>query len=350
MPMKLREIAAEAKVSLASVSLVLNGKPGIGSEKREKIARLLRENGYQVRALADAPAASSQNILFLKYSKHSYLVNGNPGFVTQIIDAVDQECQKHSYDLLITAFQDFGSIHLAELLEKPATLGVILLGTEIENADMAVFAGCRKPLVVVDNSLPQLPFNIVTMHNEEAIFSAVKHLLDLGHRRVGFLANSIPANNDLERLAAFKKALAAYGGSFEKELFYSIFPTMDGASKSVSRLLSQGTRFPSALVANNDSIAIGAMRAFKSKGLRVPQDISIVGFDGQPFAALSEPPLTTIAVSCGEIGRWAVHILHEQIQGRGGALCKMQVCTRFIRRESTAPYQIPRSHPCLFPE
>lgn len=348
--MKLREIAAEARVSLSSVSLVLNGKPGISPEKREKIARLLRENGYQVRTMADTPAVSFRNILFLKYSKHSYLVNGNPGFVTQIIDAVDQECRKHNYDLLITAFQDFRSIHLPEMLEKPATLGVILLGTEIQNADMAAFSDCQKPMVVVDNSLPRLPFNIVTMHNEEAIFSAVKHLLNLGHRHVGFLANSIPANNDLERLAAFKNALAAYGGSFEKDLVYSIFPTMDGACESVSQLLFQGTRFPSALVANNDSIAIGALRAFKNRGLRIPQDISLVGFDGLPFAALSEPPLTTISVSCGEIGRWAVQILHEQIQGRSTALCKMQVCTRFTQRESTAPYHIPREHPLLLPE
>lgn len=348
--MKLREIAAAAGVSLASVSLVLNGKPGIGPEKRKKITQLLRENGYQVRTPAGRPGASFQNILFLKYSSHSYLVNGNPGFVTQIIDAVDQECRKHGYDLLITAFNDFGAIHLEELLEKPATLGVILLGTEIQNADMAAFSGCEKPIVVVDNGLPQLPFNIVTMHNEEAVFSAVKHLLDLGHRHVGFLANSIPANNDLERLAAFKGALAAYGRPFEEGLVYPIFPTMDGARESVSRLLAQGVRLPSALMANNDSIAIGALRAFRDHGLHVPQDLSIVGFDGLPFAALSEPPLTTVSVSCGEIGRWAVHILHEQIQGRSTAPCKARVCTRLTLRESTAPYHIPRAHPLLLPE
>lgn len=348
--MRLREIAAETGVSLTSVSLVLNGKPGVSPEKREKIAQLLLENGYQIRTLSSGTDFSFKNIHFLKYSKHSYLVNGNPGFVTQIIDSVNQECRKYGYTMLITAFDDFNSIHLEELLEKPTTQGVILLGTEIQNADMAAFSGCTKPMVVVDNSLPQLPFNTVTMNNEDAIFSAVRHLLDLGHRHIGFLANSIPANNDLERISAFKNALAAYGCPFEEKLVYSIFPTMDGAKESVSKLLEQGTQFPSALVANNDSIAIGALGAFKEHGLRIPQDISLVGFDGLPFAAISDPPLTTVSVACGDIGRWAVHILHEQIQGRSTALCKARIYTQLTARESTAPYHTPRDHRLLLPE
>lgn len=348
--MKLREIAVATGVSLTSVSLVLNGKPGVSPEKREKIAQLLLENGYQLRAQSSGADTSFKNIHFLKYSKHSYLVNGNPGFVTQIIDSVDQECRKYGYIMLITAFDDFNSIRLDELLENPSTQGIILLGTEIQNQDMTAFSGCTKPMVVVDNSLPQLPFNIVTMHNEDAISSAVRHLLDLGHRHIGFLANSIPANNDLERIAAFRNALFSYGCPFEEDLVFSIFPTMDGAKESISKLLEMGAKFPSALVANNDSIAIGALRAFKEHGLRVPQDISLVGFDGLPFASVSDPPLTTVSVSCGDIGRWAVHILHEQIQGRSTALCKARVCTQLTVRESTTPYHTPREHPLLLSE
>lgn len=348
--MKLREIAAKTGVSLTTVSLVLNGKPGVSPEKRSKIAQLLRENGYQLRSLDSSADASVKNIHFFKYSDHSYLVNGNPGFVTQIIDSVDQECRKHGYNLLITAFNDFNSIRLDELLNKGATQGVILLGTEIRDTDMSVFSTCTKPIVVVDNSLPQLPFNIVTMHNEDAVFSSVKHLLELGHRHIGFLANSIPANNDLERQAAFQNALQAYGHSFEPDLVFPIFPTMDGAKESVSQLLAQRTRFPSALVANNDSIAIGALRAFKNHGLSIPQDISIVGFDGLPFTAVSEPPLTTVTVSCNDIGRWAVNILHDQIQGRSTSPCKVRICTKLTVRESTAAYHPPRQHPLLLPE
>ena len=119
--MKMRDIADAAGVSLTAVSLVLNGKPGIGEEKRALVTRLLRENGYQLRAGdMSGHSHSHSNLCFLKYSKHSYLVNGNPGFVTQIMDAAGEECRRHGYNLLVTAFNDFSALNLPELLQSPA--------------------------------------------------------------------------------------------------------------------------------------------------------------------------------------------------------------------------------------
>ena len=346
--MKLREIAKTAQVSLTAVSMVLNGKAGVGTEKREEVERLLRENGYRLRPSCEEEP-SSKNILFLKYSKHAYLVNGNPGFVTQIMDAMEKECRKHGYNLLITAFDDLGSAGPAELLQRESTKGAILLGTEVDNEDMAAFAGIDKPLVVVDNGLPTLPFSAITMNNRDAIFAAVGHLLELGHRRVGFLYNSIPSNNDRARRAAFEEAMAFYGRRFEPALVYSVFPTMDRSRASVAELLRQGVRFPTALVANNDCIAIGAVQAFKEQGLRIPEDISITGFDGLPFSAMSEPPLTTVNVPCGEIGSWAVHLLHEAVKGRSHASCKLLVGTELLVRSSTGPYHAPANLTFLLP-
>ncbi len=335
--MKLRDIACAAGVSLTTVSLVLNGKPGVGPEKRRVVAQLLRDNGYEPRSFDSGSDAAFKTIHFLKYIKHSYLVNGNPGFVTQIVDAVEQECRRNGYNLLITAIQEPDPAWLAELTDNPAAQGVILLGTEIENADMAAFHNFKKPLVTVDNALPGLPFSTITMNNEQAIFSLVAHLVGLGHRRIGFLENSIPSGNDRERRAAFQDALLAHGLDFDPSLIYPIFPTMDGAGASIAELLAHGVSFPPALVANNDSIAIGALRAFKQHGLRIPEDISLTGFDGLPFAAVSEPPLTTVSVPCREIGRWAVHMLQEKIAGRSAAVCKLRVNTALIPRDSTAP-------------
>ena len=347
--MKLRDIADAAGVSLTTVSLVLNGKVGVSPEKREQIKSLLLENNYHIRS-PQGSDSSNNNIRFLKYSKHSYLVNGNPGFVTQIMDAVEKECRKHNYNLLITAFDDFRSINLEELLGNPATKGVILLGTEIANEDMAVFSKIGKPMVVVDNGLPQLPFSTVTMNNKDAIFIAIQHLLELGHRHIGFLYNSLPSNNDLERRQAFEDALRFYGHPFEPELVFSIFPTMDGARQSVAELLQKNMRFPTALVANNDSIAIGAIRALQDGGLNIPRDISVTGFDGLPFSTMAEPPLTTVNVPCSDIGYWAVRILHERIKGRSTSHCKMLVGTSFAVRGSTDAYHSPRVHPNLLEE
>lgn len=336
--MKMREIADVAGVSLTAVSLVLNGKPGIGEAKREQIACLLQENGYQLRA-ADAPKRphSQSNLCFLKYSKHSYLVNGNPGFVTQIMDAAGEECRRHGYNLLVTAFSDFSAVNLPELLESPSTGGVILLGTELAEADMAHFAGIEKPFVIVDNALDHLPYSSVTMNNADAVFGAVSYLYELGHRKIGFLYNSIPSSNDLARRTAFEASLRQLSLPFSEELVCRVFPTMDGARKSFGALLDGGISLPSAFLANNDSIALGVMRAMQERGIRVPEDVSVIGFDGLPFSAMSDPPLTTVNVPCADIGRWAVDTLHQQIRGRIRATSKILVSTHLHIRKSTAP-------------
>lgn len=336
--MKMREIADAAGVSLTAVSLVLNGKPGIGEEKRALVIRLLQENGYQIRP-EDAPQQrihAHSNLCFLKYSKHSYLVNGNPGFVTQIMDAAGEECRRHGYNLLVNAFTDFSSINRAELIDTATTGGVILLGTEIEREDLAYFDGLQKPFVIVDNALERLPFSSVTMDNASAVFGAMEYLYSLGHRKIGFLYNSIPSSNDNARRDAFEAATRQLGLSYSDELICRVFPTMDGARKSFGEALDRGFALPTAFLANNDSIALGAMRAMQERGIRVPEDISVIGFDGLPFSAMSEPTLTTVDVPCADIGRWAVNIVHQQMRGRIRTTCSIRVSTQLHIRKSTA--------------
>ena len=317
--MKMREIADAAGVSLTAVSLVLNGKPGIGDEKRALVTRLLQENGYQIRP-EDAPQRihAHSNLCFLKYSKHSYLVNGNPGFVTQIMDAAGEECRRHGYNLLVNAFSDFSAINRAELIDTATTGGVILLGTEIEREDLSYFDGLQKPFVIVDNALERLPFSTVTMDNAGAVFEAVEYLRSLGHRKIGFLYNSIPSSNDNARRDAFEAAIHQLGLSYSDDL------------------ICRGIALPTAFLANNDSIALGAMRAMQERGIRVPQDISMIGFDGLPFSAMSEPTLTTVDVPCTDIGRWAVNIIHQQMRGRIRTTCSIHVSTQLHIRKSTA--------------
>ena len=248
---------------------------------------------------------------------------------------------------MIRTFDDFDGIDLGEIFTNPSVMGGILLGTELENADMQYFKGLDMPLVVVDNSLPLLPYSTVTMDNRSAIFSAVAHLAEQGHRRIGFLYNAMPSNNDRERRRAYEDALKFYGIPFEEELVYSVFPTMDGAMESVTAMLRQGQGFPRALIGNNDSIAFGALRAFQEAGLRIPEDISITGFDGLPLSSISQPPLTTVNVPCSELGAWAVRLLHEIIKGRCTSSCKIQVETELIPRGSTTFFRNPRQHPLL---
>lgn len=338
--MKLKEIAAQAHVSPAAVSLVLNGKEGVGAEKRQLISRLLEEHGYQVSpwgVTKGQSAAPKEKLLFIKYRRHGMLVDGNPGFVNAIVDAIGLACAERQSPLQIFSC---GQAQLPTLIETVAAAeadGVLFLGTELAEEDVRYLSAITVPMVVLDACLPKEQISCVTMNNYDAVFSSVQHLVSLGHRQIGFIANGCPSSNCRERERAFHAAVEREGLPRNGKWIYAVQPTSDGAYRCMCDLLNQGAAFPSALVINNDSIALGVMKAWKEHGLRIPQDISVVGFDGISYAAFSDPPLTTVEVPCAEMGIWAVRMLCSRIQYPFSAATKMMVSTRLLVRESTAP-------------
>lgn len=338
--MKLREIAAQAGVSLTTVSLVLNGRPGVSAAKRSAILQLLEENGYTNRIRKED--ASRRSICFLRYIDHGHLVNGNPGFSSQILDAVEKRCRQRGYTLQVATV--YKSQHddtgLLPLLLSPAVEGVIVLATELSDEDACAISGIPKPYVALDNLLPGRDCTCITMNNRDSILEAVQHLHGLGHEDIGFLYSSLPCFNDIHRRRAYVYALERLGLPVREELIFSVFPTMDGACQSVRSLLDSGVRFPSALIANNDCIAIGAMRAFRELGLRIPEDISVIGFDGLPFSAVSDPPLSTIEVPCAELGRLSADLLLDNLANPRSTHLKVMMNTRLLLRSSTGPAPI----------
>ncbi|MGE5613891.1 MAG: LacI family DNA-binding transcriptional regulator [Bacillota bacterium] len=345
--LKLKEIASLANVSPATVSLVLNNREGVSSEKRRMIQEILEKNGYNINrefGLKTKKDVKKKSINFIKFKRHGLLVDGNPGFVNAIIDAVEKECRRQGHNLVMTAVGEnqLGEVH--RLIEQDSTDGVLLLGTELTEEYIQYFSNVPVPMVIIDNYMPMLECNCITMNNEEAIFRSVSLLASLNHPKIGFIANALPTNNCNARRMAYEYALVKHGYTFDPSLVYTVHPTPDGAYQSVRNMLEKGTKFPSALVANNDSIALGAMKAFKEYKIRIPEDISIVGFDGIPFSTISDPPLTTMEVSCLEIGVWAVRILCDRIQYPFSSITKMQVGTRLLERNSTAPYNPRRSN------
>ena len=329
--LKFREIAALANVSPAAVSIVYKGRPGVGSQKRKEIAELLTQNGYVVSPLT-APVQGS--IRFLKYIKHSYLVDGNTGFVNAIIDSVEQECRLLGYDLLITTVNSSNLAETLQMLRQSPPDGVLLLGTEMDSGDFPAFQSLACPIVVVDNPMENETVSSVTMDNRGAIYESVRYLRGLGHSKIGFLSNEIPSSNCRCREKAFSQAMQDEGLSRDSAPVYPVLPTLMGAYSTVRRYLEQGVLFPSAVIANNDCIALGAAKALKESGLRIPEDISLTGFDGIQFSEISEPPLTTIQVPCHEIGAAALKLLCRHIADAGFIPRKVLLTAKLIERES----------------
>jgi DNA-binding LacI/PurR family transcriptional regulator len=343
--MNIKEISKIAEVSPSAVSLVLNNRTGVGAEKRELIKRLLMENGYSI---SDRPVAETgKNIRFLKYTKHSMLVDGNPGFVSSIIDAMEEECRRQHYNLMMSSFTHRQIDEIAGLLRDDPCIGIIVMGTELSSEDFPFLGALSTPLVVVDNPLSFCNVNSVTMENHRSIFAAMSYLQGLGHRKIGFISNALPSGNCRERLIAYRESLDLLGIAFDPSIVYAVNPTPEGAHKSMSDLIAAGSHFPTALVANNDSIAIGSIKAFHDFGIQVPRDVSIIGFDNIPFSTMCTPPLTTIGVSRTDIGIWAVRLLLDRIKSPHSPTAKIQVGTKLIERGSTAPFKGGSSSPYI---
>ena len=335
--MNLKEIAKAAKVSPSTVSLVLNDKGGVSPRTREHVATLLCENGYNINY--HKPEVQQKSIRFLKYSRHSHLVNGNAGFVSAIIDAVEKETRLLGYNLVMTVFGENNISEVFDLVRNQPLCGIILLATEMEEADYAYLHDIPVPIVVVDNYMDFHSFNCVDMNNTESTFAAVRHLAGLGHPRIGYLYNKMPSSNCRARRAAYEAALRSLGIPYDPALVYPMHPTLSGSYEDTLNMLRQGVSFPSALVATNDSIALGAVKAFKESGIRVPGDVSVIGFDDIPFSAIADPPLTTMKVSCKDIGMWAVRLLCDRIDYPDSPVAKIQIGAQLIVRESTGPYR-----------
>lgn len=335
--MTLKDIAKQANVSPSTVSLVLHNKPGVSKKTRKHISRMLLENGYNINF--EKHDSIQRSIRFLKYSKHSLLVNGNAGFVTAIIDAVEKESRLQGYNLVMTVFGENNIAEVFEMVRKKPLDGIIFLGTELEQKNLVYLRELPVPIVVVDNLLKLENFNCITMNNYESIYTAVKYLVDLGHARIGYLYSTMPSSNCAARRAAFESSMNKLGIHFDPELIYCLHPTLSGSYECTLKLLKSGVSFPPALVANNDSIALGAIKAFKEFGINVPDSISIIGFDDIPFSAIADPPLTTMRVSCKDIGIWTVRLLCDRINYPNAPVAKIQIGTELVVRNSTCEYQ-----------
>ena len=331
--MNLKEIAKVANVSPSTVSFVLNNTGQVGEETRKKVSALLTENGYTVSPYYRNKI--TKNFRFIKFIDHAMLVQENTGFVSDIIEAIYKETKRMGYSLEMTAANKDNIAQIAEAAGADDSDGIILLGTELEPEHAKYFSDLQKPVVVVDNHMTMMNFNAVVMNNYESIKMAVDHLVSLGHREIGYIYNNTPSSNCRARFNAFKQIMADMELDLPDSNIFIASPTLTWAYDDILGMLKNGVKFPKAMLTTNDSMAIGAIKAFNEMGFSVPKDISIIGFDDIAFSTIVEPALTTIKVPCADIGVWAVRLLSDRVNYPEAAPAKIEVSTELVVRGST---------------
>lgn len=329
MKVGIKTISELSGFSIATVSNVLNNKGSISRDTKEKVLQIAHEVGY-------IGKEKISNIQLVVYKKHGQVVGDTP-FFSALIEGIESTCRVCGFQMEICNINK-SSIDYDELLYQvlhTQSTAILLLATELLAEDVAVFEQSLSPVLVLDSWYPKLNFSSVTINNIDSVQNAVEYLIGKGHIEIGHIKSSYLIQNFREREYGFLKALELNGISRNDSYDISLTPTMDGAYRDMKDFLqSQHPKLPTAFFADNDIIALGAMKALQETGIRIPQDISIIGFDDLPFCEISSPSLTTIKVDKEQMGSMAVKMLIDYIINGNSRPFKLSVSTEFIERES----------------
>ncbi len=302
----MRDLAKLCGVSPSTVSIVLNNKKGVSEETRRRVLIESERHGY---SLPKRKISTKKNVLLLKFYKTGMFVEENQGFITMIINAIEDQLRRENYGMTTYAANQDLKQALASV-DYSEYCGVIIIATEMLGEDYALLREIPISFVVVDNTVPGHKYTSVCMNNRENVWYALNYCKDSGHLNLGYLGSKAPAENFNERYAAFKEFTGALDIEFTKEHEFRVTPTLVGAHNDFGEILKDAPSLPSCFFAENDTIALGVMKALQEAGYRIPNDVSIIGFDDIPYASVSLPALTTIHVQRDVIGRLAVfHLL-----------------------------------------
>jgi len=331
----LADVARHARVSPATVSRVLNNSAPVRDDVRARVLAALTALRYEAPSsrrssstLENAVVLLIPDILNPYFAEMARGIEDEArgdGLMTVLVDTTEDP--EHEEQVLRT-------------LGRQPLGGVILCGSRLPSERLlAAWTKYRVPMVVVNRSLrhPDIPCVIVDWAN--ATYRATRHLFDLHHTRIAVITEPPAAEAAEARLRGIKTALAEAGLTLPPEWAISSLPNESGGFQAMNSLLSLPPRDrPTAVIVYNDIMALGALHAARAQHLRVPEDISVIGFDDIPMAAHANPPLTTIAQPKYRMGRLAMQLLRRVMQGQpspGEGYALME--SPLIVRESTGP-------------
>jgi LacI family transcriptional regulator len=328
------DVAKVANVSKMTVSRVLNGQTGVSDETRQRILDTIETLGYVANPAARTLRGSSRVI--------GLVVPGlTSPYMGEVIQGLSSAAEQLDYGLMLytQGSSDDNIIsrttYYASLLSNGLADGVVLVVPYNYEVLIESFKKHSLPYVIIDHHSMTENEPAVTATNRKGVLDAMRHLLALGHRRIGFITGRMSLGCSEDRLQGYRDGLAEVGLSFDAELVCEgDFLQQTGFRKTVE-LLSVKDR-PTAIIASNDEMAFGVMDAIKDAGLRVGRDISVIGFDDIPMASNVHPALTTVRQPMASMGAAALELIVTLLEGRTPITLQRELATELVIRESTA--------------
>src|SRR5215213_4743544 len=315
----IREVAELAGVSIATVSRVLNGRGDVSDETRDLVSRVVRENGYSANRNARGLSAGRTGLVGVLVP----LVY--PAYFSAIMAGAAEALSERDLQIVLspTEHQHDREVSVLDRLHGVTDGALIILPEESSEV--------LDPLMPLDERIPS-----VSAAHTSGADQAMRHLLELGHRRIAQITGPRGWLATEDRRRGYRAALAAAGILADPELEVEAEPEIEDGRTAAGHLLDLPEP-PTAIFAFNDNIAIGTLQAARARGLCVPEELSVVGFDDVEHATIVTPALTTVRQPLAEMGRTGVSLLNRLLEKQRFETLHVELATRLVVRDSTAP-------------
>ncbi len=329
----IRDVATRAGVSPSTVSHVINGTRQVSAATRQRVTQAMEALDYKPNRLARSLRSRRTQTLGV------LLPNNTNPFFALVLGGIEAAAYDRGYNVILGNANDDPRRELdyLDILLSRQVDGIVLVSTGAHRAALDFLKARGTPVVMVDRSpgegYADWPIDTVFAENEQGGCLATEYLIGLGHRRIGCISGPSLLNSSAARVDGYRRALAEAGLAADEGLIVDGDFQHEGGYRACRALLAQPER-PTALFVCNDLMAVGALCAIHEAGLRVPDDLSVVGFDDIPLASFTVPRLTTIAQPAHDLGGQAVQLLLQRLLDRETPACHARLPVRLVERDS----------------
>lgn len=329
-PVSIKDIARSARVSHSTVSRALRSSPLISPRTAETVRRIARQLGYQ-------PSAAARSLVTRRtYTVGVVVTNISDPFVAGVVCGIEDAASEQGFSVFLAnsnADPD-QEVRVVQSFEERRVDGIVVTSSRVGALYVPLLTRRQIPIVLLNNQHPSKFAHSVMIDNVRGSMDGTRHLIELGHRRIAYLGDRYGRQSDTERMEGYRNAFAEAKLRVDRKLIVHGDGKPEGASAAIAKLLALPRR-PTAILCYNDMSALGAVHELRSAGVRIPEDISVVGFDDLYISQYLDPPLTTIRQPMRQMGRLAMETLIGILAGAKSEH-NIKVPGELIVRRSTA--------------
>jgi DNA-binding LacI/PurR family transcriptional regulator len=323
------DVAEKAGVSISTVSKVLNNTGSLADKTRKKVKETMQELNYQPSVAASVKKRIQMIGLLIPNI-------ANP-FMAEVARSIENHLKRHGYSLMICSTDnDFkNEIEYISILKQKYTEGIIVATGLKKEKSIKELVKTNLPVALLSRDVPFLAVDTVLVDDYLGGYEATRHLIELGHEKIAMITEDTTFSIIQSRVLGYKKALEEAGLNYDESLVLTNNTSLDEGKKSMLTLLKKSSP-PTGIFASTETLAIGALQGARELNIKVPDELSIVGFDDTVLSTICDPPLTTIAQPIEEMGKKVVELLVEEIEKKKESKQRVILSPKLIVRNSTA--------------